>query len=81
MRNEDHLESAKEFRRQEIAADIDEKVAGVTAVSRNDVDASRSALNSKQRYASEADADAYLQQVTGLQDLSSIVRLPRRSRR
>lgn len=81
MRNEDDLVSAREFRRQEIAADIDEKVAGATEVSRNDIDVSRSSLNSKQPYASEADADAYLQQATGLQNLSSIVRLPRRSRR
>lgn len=81
VRNEDDLVSAREFRRQEIAADIDEKVAGATEVSRNDIDVSRSSLNSKQAYASEADADAYLQQATGLQNLSSIVRLPRRSRR
>ncbi|KAI7226499.1 hypothetical protein KC330_g8789 [Hortaea werneckii] len=50
-------------------------------MSRDDIDASRSALNREQPYASEADADAYLQQATVLQDLSSIARVPRPRRR
>ncbi|KAI7628404.1 hypothetical protein KC319_g17197, partial [Hortaea werneckii] len=75
------LRSAREYRRQEISTDLQDKAADAQAVSREDIELYRSALSSERQVATEQEAIAYLKDATGLADLSPILRLPERRMR